>query len=74
MPGTLLRTLFFRLFSVKVGTSIIFPISHTRQMRPGEVVHCSVSVAHKWRSQPSNVCVSDTEVHALTPGLYQLSH
>lgn len=45
MPGTLLRTLFFKLISVKVGISVIFPISHTRQMRPREVVHCSVSIA-----------------------------
>ena len=74
MPGTLLRTLFFKLFSVKVDTSSIFPTSHTWKMGLREVVHCSVSIADKWRSQPSNLCVSDTKVHALTTGLYWLSH
>ena len=45
MPGTLLRTLFFKLFSVKVDTSSIFPTSHTWKMGLREVVHCSVSIA-----------------------------
>lgn len=66
MPGTLLRTLFFKILFSEGGYINHIPISHIRQVRPREVkLIAQHHTAGKWRGQCSNLCVSDTKVHAL---------
>lgn len=61
MSGTLLSTLFYSLFTVKVGTLIISPFHILKKMRLREI---KLIVKHHIESMFKSV--SDTKVHAFS--------